>query len=93
MLSKIVEQCQTELKVLEGRCENLKYMTREEMEKQVQNVKREIEELRGSNKDLGRDVTLNGLNICKGERFDQVPDLEYQKGQLEIKRTQLSSSK
>jgi hypothetical protein len=45
-----------------------------------------------SNKDLGRDVTLNGLNICKGERFDQVPDLEYQKAQLEAKRTQLAAS-
>lgn len=41
-------------------------------------------------KEVGREVTLNGLNICRGEQFDQVPDLEYQRGQLELKKQQLT---
>lgn len=31
ILRKMIDQCQTELKALDSRCENLKYVTREEM--------------------------------------------------------------
>jgi prefoldin subunit 5 len=55
-----------ELKMLESRCENLKYMTREEMQKQIVELNQEIESLRASNKELARGNTLNGLNICRG---------------------------
>lgn len=66
---KIIEQCEAELKQLEARCENLKYMSREEMEKQIQHVTQEMESIRVENKELARGVTLNGLTFCKGERF------------------------
>ena len=36
------------------------------MERQIRQVKQEIEEIRVQNKDLGRNVNLNGINICKG---------------------------
>ena len=36
------------------------------MEKQIREVKQEIERLKTSNKNLGRNVTLNGLSICRG---------------------------
>jgi hypothetical protein len=39
-LNKVMVQCQVELKLLESRCDNLKYTTREEMEKQIQNTRR-----------------------------------------------------
>lgn len=55
-----------ELKMLESRCENLKYMTREEMQKQIIELNQEIESLKTSNKELARGNTLNGLNICRG---------------------------
>jgi prefoldin subunit 5 len=55
-----------ELKSLESRCENLKYMTREEMQKRIIEVNQEIESLRANNKELTRGNTLNGLNICRG---------------------------
>lgn len=32
---QIIEQCLTEIKVLQARCDNLRYMTHEEMEKQI----------------------------------------------------------
>ena len=45
-----------------------------------------------TNKDDGREVTLNGLNICKGEKFDEFKEVDYDKGQVEAKRVSLMKS-
>ena len=52
------------------------------MIRQIHLTKTEIEKLRTENKDMGREVTLNGLNICRGDRYDLVKELESEKLQI-----------
>lgn len=45
------------------------------MQRQIIDINKEIESLRVSNKELSRGVTLNGLNICRGEKSTEVKDI------------------
>jgi len=52
------------------------------MQKQIDHILSEMESLRLENKELTRGVTLNGLNICRGENFNKIKEMEYEKLQL-----------
>ena len=59
------------------------------MERQIKQIKQEIEQIKVSNKELQRNVTLNGLDTCKGDGLDEVPDLEYDKIQIDLRLVNL----
>jgi len=42
------------------------------MERQIIGFRSEIEKLRTENREMGREVTLNGLNICRGEKSNDI---------------------
>ena len=60
------------------------------MSKQIQEVKKQIEKLKVTNRDDGREVTLNGLNICRGTKSDEVKDIRYDRDQCEAKRAHMA---
>lgn len=59
------------------------------MEKQIRQIRQEIEDIKVNNKDLGRNVNLNGISICKGQPFDLVKQLEIEKIKVDDKVAQL----